>query len=82
MPRNIKDLTIECLTYATTTEERSREELRVLQFVEPRALDVEQPKAGHEPSQRERVDRELSDRPVRAGVGFVVQNMHRAVADL
>jgi hypothetical protein len=63
-------------------EDSPREELAVFVFIEPRALDVEQLEAGDKTRQRERVDRELRDRPVGAGIRLVVDNMDGAVADL
>ena len=63
------------------SEQRAREELAILLLVEPGALDVEESEAG-EARERERVERELRDRLVGAGVRLVVENVHRAVADL
>ena len=48
-------------------------------LVEPGALDVEQTQPG-EPGKCKRIDCELRDRAVGASVGFVVKDMHRAVA--
>ena len=63
-------------------EQRPREKFAVLLLVEPRTLDVEQLETGHKPRQRERIDRELRDRPVRPCVRLVVQNVHSTVAHL
>ena len=62
-------------------EHRARKEFAVLVLVEPGAFDVEQAKAG-EPGERQGVDGELRERAVGAGVGLVVENMHRAIAHL
>ena len=62
-------------------EHGAREEFAVLVLVEPRALDIEETQPG-EPGQRECVDRELREGAVRARVGLVVKDMHRAVAHL
>ena len=62
-------------------EHRARKEFAVLVLVEPGAFDVEEAKPG-EPGEREGIDGELRERAVGAGVGLVVEDMHRAVADL
>ena len=62
-------------------EHRAREEFAVLLLVEPRAFDVEQTKPG-EPGECQGIDGELRERAVGAGVWFVVEDMHRAIADL
>ena len=62
-------------------EQRAGKELAVLLLVEPSAFDVKQPEAG-EPRERERIDRELRDRLVGAGVRLVIEDVHGAVADL
>ena len=63
------------------SEHRAREKFAVLVLVEPGAFDVEKAKPG-EPGQCEGIDGELGERPVGAGVGLVVENMHRAVPHL
>jgi hypothetical protein len=62
-------------------EELAGKKFAVFVLVEPRAFDVEKPDAG-EAGDRERVDRELSDRLVRTRIRFVVQDVHGAVSDL
>ena len=62
-------------------EHRARKEFAILVLVEPGALDVEQTQAG-KPGERQGIDGELRERAVGAGVGLVVEDMHRAVADL
>ena len=62
-------------------QHRARKEFTILILVKPGALDVEQAQPG-EPGKREGIDRELRERAVGAGVGLVVEDMHRAVADL
>ena len=64
------------------SEEYEREELAILFLVEPRALDVEKPEAGNAAGERERVDGELSDRLVGAGVRLVVEHVHGTIAHL
>ena len=63
-------------------EKRARKELVVFLLVEPGAFDVEEFEAGHADGERERIDRELRDRLVRARIGFVIKNVHGVVADL
>ena len=63
-------------------EKGSGEELAVLVFVEPRALDVEQPQAGHEARERQCIDRELRNRLVCCCIRLVVEDVHRTVSDL
>lgn len=63
-------------------ERRPREEFAVFLLVEPRALDVEEPEARHQARERERIDHELSDRLIGARVGFVIEDMHRAIPHL
>src|SRR5205814_745404 len=65
-----------------TSKEGAREELAILVLVEPRALDVEQPQSGDEARERQCINRELCDRPVRAGVRLVIEDMDGAVPDL
>ena len=62
-------------------EHRAREKFAVLVLVEPGALDVEEAKPG-EPGEGQGIDGELRERAVGAGVGLVVENMHRAVPHL
>jgi hypothetical protein len=66
----------------STGKKRSGKEFGVLVFVEPRALDVEQPQSWDEARERQCVDRELRDRFVRAGVRLVVEDVDSAVPDL
>ncbi len=63
-------------------EQRAREELAVLLFVEPRALDIEELEARHQTREGERVDRQLRDGLIRTGIRLIVEDMHGAVADL
>ena len=63
-------------------KQRARKKFAVLLLVEPRALDVEQLEARHEPRERERVDRELRDRLVGARIRLVIEDVHGAVAHL
>ena len=63
------------------SEHGAREELTILVFVEPSALDVEQAKSG-KPGERKCVDGELRERSVRASVGLVVEDMHSAISNL
>jgi len=63
-------------------EHSARIEFTILLFVEPGALDVEQPQTRHESGQRQGVDRELGERSVGAGVGLVIEDVHCAVAHL
>ena len=65
-----------------SSEQCTRKEFAVFFFVEPRAFDVEEPEAGDQTGQRERVDRELCDRPIDAGIRLVIQDVHGAVAHL
>ena len=67
---------------STPCKQNSREKFAILFFVEPRALDVEEFETGNEARQRERVDRELRDRPIGAGVGLIVEDVDGAVAYL
>jgi hypothetical protein len=46
------------------SEQRAREEFALLMLIGPRALDVEKFEAGDKFCERERVDRELRDRPI------------------
>ena len=55
-------------------EHRAREKFAVLVLVEPGALDVEQAK----PGERNGIDGAPRERAVGAGVGLVVEDMHRA----
>src|ERR1035441_4992789 len=58
-----------------------RKEFTVGLFVKPCAFEIKQSDAGG-PTQGQRVQRELLDRPVCASIGFVVENVNRPVADL
>ena len=58
------------------------EEFVVAVFVEPGALDVEELETGNEAREGEGIDGELRDWLVGAGVGLVVEDMDRAIADL
>jgi hypothetical protein len=48
----------------------------------PSALDVEEFEAGDALSERQRVNRELRDRPIGPGVRLVIENVYGAVANL
>jgi hypothetical protein len=63
-------------------EKRAREELVVFLLIEPGTLDVEELEAGYAHGERERINRELRDRLVRARIGFVIKNMYGVVSDL
>ena len=63
-------------------EKCAREELVIFLFVEPGAFDVEEFQARHADRERQRVDRELRDRLVRARIGFVIEDVHGIVAHL
>src|SRR3989344_7915791 len=56
-------------------------ELEVVFLVKPRALETKNPQAG-QPRERERVPRQLLNRPLFRSVGLVVQDVNRAIADL
>ena len=62
-------------------EKRARKELAVLLLVEPRALDIKKSQS-RQARQSKRVERELRDRLVGAGVGLVIKNMNGTIADL
>ena len=62
-------------------QQRSRKKFAILLLVEPRAFDIEQAQAG-QPSERKRIQGQLRDRFIGARVGLVVEDVHRAVADL
>ena len=66
---------------AAPREERAREEFAVFILVELGAFDIEKPQA-RQPGERERVNHELRDRLVGAGVRLVIEDVHGAVADL
>src|ERR1700675_486079 len=70
------------LSQIATGEGEAGEEFAVGIIIKTGALDVEEFEAGHEAREGERVDRELRDRLVGAGVRFVVENVHGAVPDL
>ena len=63
------------------SEEFTWEKFAVLVFVEPRAFNVEELDAG-QAGKGERINSELCDRLVGAGVWFVVENVHGAIANL
>jgi hypothetical protein len=63
-------------------QEHAREELVVFFFIKPGTLDVKEFQAGYADRERERVDRELRNRLVRARIRFVIEDMHGVVADL
>ena len=62
-------------------ENHAREELTILVLIEPSAFESEQRNAGEVP-ERERVDRELCERLVGGGVGFVIEDVNGAIPDL
>jgi hypothetical protein len=62
-------------------EELAGENFAIFVLVEPGALDVKEPDAG-EAGDRQRIDRELSNRLVGTCIRFVVQDVHGAVSDL
>ncbi len=63
-------------------EECARKEFAILLLVEPCAFNVEELETRHTAGECERVDRELRDRLIRPGVGFVIKDVNGAVADL
>jgi hypothetical protein len=63
-------------------QQASRRELVVAGLVEPRAFDVEEGEAGREAREGERVNRELRDGLVGAGVGLVIEDMNRPIPHL
>ena len=63
-------------------QQLAREEFVVAGFIEPCALDIKEPEAGNEARERERIDRQLRDGLVRAGIRLVVEYVDRAVAGL
>jgi hypothetical protein len=70
------------LCCATSGEHGAREELAILLFVKPRALDVEEFETGNEPCESEGVNRELGERTIRSSPGLIIEDVHRAVAHL
>ncbi len=62
-------------------EQRAGEELAVLLFIEPGALDIEEPQF-RQARKRQRVEGELRDRLIRPGVRLVVEDMDGAIAHL
>ena len=62
-------------------EDGAREKFAVLALVEPRALEIEERDAG-QVRERERIEGELGERLPGGRVGFVVEDVNCAVADL
>src|SRR5271166_4836463 len=62
-------------------EDGAGEELAVLALVKPRALEIEERDAG-QVRERERIEGELGERLPCGCVGFVVEDVDRAVANL
>src|SRR5208283_5971770 len=62
-------------------EDGAREQFAVLALIEPRALEIEERDAG-QVRERERIEGELGERLPGGRVGFVVENVDRAVPDL
>jgi hypothetical protein len=73
--------TATALLHLRPLKKRAGEKFAVLLLVEPGTLDVEQAKPG-EAHERKRVERELGDRLVGAGIGLIVENVDGTVADL
>jgi hypothetical protein len=68
--------------YIIGCEERPRKKLAILVLVEPRTFNVEELETRHAAGKWQGVDGELRDRLIRPGVGFVVEDVHRAIPDL
>ena len=56
--------------------------LTVLILVKPRALDVEKLEAGYADRKRQRIDRELRNRLVRARIRFVIEDVDGVISNL
>ena len=63
-------------------EKRAWKKLVVFLLVEPGAFDIEEFQARHADGERERIDRQLRDRLIRARIRFVIENVHGIVAHL
>ena len=63
-------------------EKEAGEELAIFVLIEPGALDVEEPQAGHTAREREGVDRELGNWLVGPRIWLVVENVDGPVANL
>src|SRR5206468_1927247 len=73
---------VSALLNFSVTKYSPRIEFAILFFVKPGATDIEETQTWHKLGQRQRVDRELGERLVRADIGFVVEDVHGAVAHL